>query len=169
MGGIVSWAILQRVNEERIGYRDDRNLSVARTIGLVDAIEIPTLCQGVVSGRIQGVTFPACSFVFRAGSIFVIRLESTLMEGEITRLARMRGRTHISAGNLIPDFGQFRTTLQIPPHFLADREVVTFGPGYYRICLLREAISQIADLFILTDGATNPNDRIAPLTHDPTK
>ena len=81
----------------------------------------------------------------------------------------MRGRAHISADNLIPDFGQFRTTLQSFSHFLADREVATFGPAYYRICLFREAIYNISDLFVRMEGMTNPNGRIAHLTPDPNK
>ena len=48
------------------------------------------------------------------------------MDGEITRLARMHGRTHISADNSIPDFGQFRAAMRSFSHFLADKEVVAF-------------------------------------------
>ena len=51
------------------------------------------------------------------------------MGGEITRLARMRDRTHISAGNLSPDFTQFRADLRSGSHILAGKEVAIFGPG----------------------------------------
>ena len=168
-GGIVFWATLHRINEERVGYRAEYNSPIARPFRPADAIGISTLCERVGAGRIRGINLPGSSGVFRAGSIFGIRLESALMEGESIRVARMRGRAHISAGNLIPDFGQFRATLQSASHFLADKEVVAFGDGYYRICPLREALSQIADLLILTDGMTNPNGRIAKLALGPAK
>ena len=135
-----------------------------RTVTTADAIEIATICEIILAGRIQGITLPGSSFVYRAGSIFGIRIEPTLMEGEITRLARMRDRTHISAENLLVDFSHSRTTLQSFSHFLADKEIVIYGPGYSRTCPLREALSHIADLYILIDGMTSPTDRIAQLT-----
>ena len=156
------------MNEDRIGYQEERYLPNIRPYITSGAIEIATLCQGVVAGRIEGVTLPACSLVSRAGPIFGIRFEPTLFDGEISRIARMRDRTHLSADNLIPDFGRFRTNLEIFAHFLAGREVVTFGLGYYRVWLLREAVSNIADLFVRTDGVKNPSQRIAQLTSDPT-
>ena len=89
------------------------------------------------------------------------------MEGEIARIARMRGRAHISAGNLISDFSQLRTTLQIFSLLLAAKKVAICGPGYSRTCPLRVALSHIADLHILIDGTARPKDRIAQLTTDP--
>ena len=169
VAGIVFWTLLQRMNEERIGYQAECNSPITRPFILADAVEIATLCQGVVAGRIQGATLPASSLVYRAGSIFGIRFEPTLFDCECSRIVRVRGRTHISADKLSPDFGQFRTMLQSLSHFLADREVVTFGLGYYRICLFREAIYNIADLFVRMQGMTNLNDRIAQLTLGPTK
>ena len=169
MAGIVFWTLLHRMNEERIGYQAGRNSPRTRPFILTDAIEIATICQGVVAGRIHGVALPACSLVYRAGPIFGIRPEPTLFDGEFTLIARMSGRAHISADNLIPDFGRFRAKIQSFSHFSADREVVTFGPGYYMIFLFREAISNIADFSIRMDGVTNINDRIAQLTPDPTE
>ena len=169
VAGIFFWTLLHRMNEERVGYQAERNSPSTRPFLLTDASEISTLCQGVVAGRMQGVALPACSLVYLAGPSFGIWFEPTLFDGEFARIARMRGRAHISADNLIPDFGQFRTTLQSFSRFLADREVVTFGPGNYRICLFREEIYNISDLFARMEGVTNPNDRIAQLTPDPTK
>ena len=63
-GGIVFWAILQRVNDERAGYRAAHNSPIARPFGLADAIEIATPCQTVAAGRKQGDTLAACAFVF---------------------------------------------------------------------------------------------------------
>ena len=154
------------MNDDRIGYRAECYSPITRPYAVTDSLEIATICQGNVAGRIEGVTLPACSLVYRAGSIFGIRFEQTLFEGEITRMARMRDRTHISAGKLITDFCQFRTPLQSFSHFMADRVVVTFGPGYRVACLFREEVSNIADLFARTDGRTHLTTRIAQLTSD---
>ena len=114
VAGIVFWTLLRRVNDERVGYQAGRNSPSTRPFVTTDAIEIATLRQGVVSGRIQEATFPACSIGRRAGSIFGIQFEPALFDGGFTRIARMRGRSHISAGNLILDFGQFRPRCKDP-------------------------------------------------------
>ena len=128
IAGIVFGSIPQRTHTDlatsQVGYDPQRT----RMLTTSGALEIATICEITPARLIQGVALPGSSFVYRAGSTLGIRIEPTLMEGEITRLARMRDRTHISADNLIVDFGQFRTTLEIFSHFLADKEVVIFGP-----------------------------------------
>ena len=166
VAGIIFGHILRDMHNDRILAGIDYDPRRTRVPTTADAIEIATLGEFIIAGRIQGITLRGSSFVHRAGYLFGIRIEPTLMEGEITRLARMRNRTHISTDNLIVDYSQFRTTLQSFSHFLADKEVVILGPGYYRICPLREALSHIADLYILIVGMTSPPERIAQLTLD---
>ena len=167
VAGIVLWTLLHRMNEERVGYQAECYSPSTRPYILTDAIEIATICQGVVDGRIQGVALPACSLVYRAGSIIGIRFEPTLFGGELSLALIGCAAAPIYPRTGFADFGQFRTAMQSFSHFLADMAVVTFGPGYYRICLFREKISNISDFSTRMEGMTNPSDRIAQLTPGP--
>ena len=152
----VFWTLLHLVDGGRGGYQAGRYSPSIRPIVITDSIEISTLRQGVSTDRIHGAALPACSPVYRSVYIFGIRSELALSGGGLPRIDRMRGVARISAGRLIADFGQLRAEIRSFPHFLTDREVATFGPGYYQFRLFGEALPDVSDLFARMGGAATP-------------
>ena len=113
VSGIVFSIILQRMHTDRAAPQADCDPIRTRTLAASGANDIATLRERTLARPIKWVTLPGISSVYRSGSTFGNRTEPILIGGgEITRLSRMRGRAHISAGNLIADFTRFRATLQ---------------------------------------------------------
>ena len=77
--------------------------------------------EKVVFDWARGVTSPVGSVVYRAGSIFGVRAEPTRKVREVSRISRMRARTRISTGNIIPDSRQFANAMRICSHLISDK------------------------------------------------
>ena len=71
----------------------------------------------------------------------------------------MPKRTHLEDDNVLADLRQFRAGVESFSQFLANKEVVTHGPGRFRICTLKEAVLLMTDLFLLVSGRLT-TDRI---------